>query len=129
MSASGKEGCEQMSVCSATLEDFEKLDIRVGKVVEITPYPECRYSTHILLVNELGTKKSLAKLAPNYADSDVLGRQVLCVVNFPPRQIGKHHSEVLTLGYPRRKWKRGAASSRYGCATRRQTVLERFLVC
>ena len=99
----GKEGCEQMSVGSATLEDFEKLDIRVGKVVEITPYPEGRYSTHILLVNfgsELGTKKSLAKLAPNYADSDILGRQVLCVVNFPPRQIGKHQSEVLTLGVP-----------------------------
>ena len=49
---------------------------------------------------ELGTKKSLAKLAPNYRGNEVVGRPVLCVVNFPPRQIGKHQSEVLTLGVP-----------------------------
>lgn len=49
---------------------------------------------------ELGTKKSLAKLAPNYEGDQVLGRMVLCVTNFPPRQIGKHKSEVLTLGVP-----------------------------
>jgi tRNA-binding protein len=103
MSASREKGCEQMSVGSATVEDFERLDIRVGKVVEVTPFPEGRYSTHVLLVDfgsELGSRKSLAKLAPNYAASDILGRQVLCIVNFLPRQIGKHQSEVLTLGVP-----------------------------
>ncbi len=87
----------------ATLEDFEKLDIRVGKVIEVTPFPEGKYSSHILLIDfgpELGTKKSLAKLVPNYEGDEILGRQVLCVVNFPPRQIGKHQSEVLTLGVP-----------------------------
>jgi len=86
-----------------TFEDFEKLDIRVGKVVKVTPFPEGKYSTHILLIDfgsELGEKKSLAKLVPNYEGAEVVGRQVLCVVNFPPRQIGKHQSEVLTLGVP-----------------------------
>lgn len=88
---------------TVTSEDFEKLDIRVGTVIEVTPFPEGRYSTHILLIelgSVLGTRKSLAKLTPNYEGDEVLGRQVLCVVNFPPRQIGKHQSEVLTLGVP-----------------------------
>jgi tRNA-binding protein len=94
-----------MSKTSATVtfEDFEKIDIRVGRVVEVKPFPEGRYSTHVLLIDfgpDLGTKKSLAKLAPNYEGPEVVGRQVLAVVNFPPRQIGKHLSEVLTLGLP-----------------------------
>jgi tRNA-binding protein len=86
-----------------TVEDFEKLDIRVGWVVQAQPFPEGRYSTHLLLIDlgpGLGTKKSLAKLAPNYEGNEVVGRLVLAVVNFPPRQIGKHQSEVLTLGVP-----------------------------
>jgi tRNA-binding protein len=87
----------------ATLEDFEKLDIRVGVVAEVKPFSQGRHSTHILMIDlgqELGVKKSLAKLAPNYEGQELVGRQVLCVVNFPPRQIGKHLSEVLTLGVP-----------------------------
>jgi tRNA-binding protein len=86
-----------------TIEDFQKLDIRVGRVVDVQPFLEGRYSTHILMIDfgpELGTKKSLAKLAPNYEGNEVVGRLVLCVVNFPPRQVGKHKSEVLTLGVP-----------------------------
>ncbi len=92
-----------MSEQSATTEDFEKLDIRVGQVIDVQPFPEGRYSTHILMIDfgsELGTKKSLAKLAPNYKGSELIGRQVLAVLNFPPRQIGKHLSEMLTLGVP-----------------------------
>ncbi len=92
-----------MSEDWASISDFEKLDIRVGKIVEVTPFPEGKYSTHILLIDfgtSLGTRKSLAKLAPNYAGAELLERQVLCVVNFSPRQIGKHQSEVLTLGVP-----------------------------
>lgn len=88
---------------TVTFEDFQKLDIRVGRVIDVQPFPEGRYSTHILLIDfgpELGTKKSLAKLAPNYAGPELIGRQVLAVVNFPSRQIGKHLSEVLTLGVP-----------------------------
>jgi tRNA-binding protein len=87
----------------ATVEDFEQLDIRVGRVVEVQPFPDGRYSTHVLMIDfgpGLGTKKSLAKLAPNYEGNEIVGRLVLCVVNFPPRQIGKHQSEVLTLGGP-----------------------------
>ena len=87
----------------ATLEDFQKIDIRVGIVTEITPFSGGKYSTHILMIDfgqELGVKKALARLAPNYHGQELVGRQVLCVVNFPPRQIGKHQSEVLTLGVP-----------------------------
>jgi len=92
-----------MSETIVAVEDFEKLDIRVGRVIDVQPFPEGRYSTHILMIDfgpDLGTKKSLAKLAPNYDGPEVVGRQVLAVVNFPPRQIGKHLSEVLTLGVP-----------------------------
>ena len=85
------------------IEDFEKLDIRVGRVVDIQSFPEGRYSTHILMIDfgeALGIKKSLAKLAPNYDGPELLGSLVLAVVNFPTRQIGKHLSQVLTLGVP-----------------------------
>jgi tRNA-binding protein len=88
---------------TATIADFERIDIRVGRVVEVHPFPEGRHSTHVLRIDfgpALGVKKSLAKLAPNYAGSEVVGRLVLAVVNFPPRQIGGHQSEVLTLGVP-----------------------------
>jgi tRNA-binding protein len=87
----------------ATLEDFLAIDVRVGRVVSAEPFPEGKYSTHILMIDfgpEIGVKKSLAKLAPNYAYAPLVGTQVLAVVNFPPRQIGKHLSECLTLGLP-----------------------------
>ena len=92
-----------MSDTPASIEDFQKLDIRVGRIVEASPFPEGKHSSHVLLIDfgqELGTKKSLAKLAPNYESAKLVGREVLSVVNFPPRQIGKHLSEVLTLGVP-----------------------------
>jgi tRNA-binding protein len=85
----------------ATFEEFLAIDIRLGRVVSCEPFPEGKYSTHILTIDfgpEIGEKKSLAKLKPNYEGSELVGRQVLGVVNFPPRQIGKHFSEVLTLG-------------------------------
>lgn len=87
----------------ASMDDFQRLDIRVGQVLEVIPFPEGRYSTHIIRIDfggAIGIKKSLAKLSPNYDGVDLTGRQLLCVVNFPPRQIGKHLSEVLTLGVP-----------------------------
>lgn len=82
-------------------QDFEKIDIRVGQVVEVNDFPEGKYSTHILMIDfgpEIGHKRSLARLAPNYKGLELIGRQVLGVVNFPPKQIGKYQSEVLTLG-------------------------------
>lgn len=86
----------------ATIEDFEKIDIRIGRVLSVEPFPEGKYSTHVLVIDvgeEIGKKKSLARLAPHYGE-EIVGRLVGCVVNFPPRQIGKHQSEVLTLGFP-----------------------------
>lgn len=87
----------------ATLDDFQKLDIRVGRITESADFPEGKSSTHILTIDlgdGHGLRKSLARLQPNYRNEDLVGRLVLCVVNFPPRQIGRHRSEVLTLGVP-----------------------------
>ena len=87
----------------ATIEEFQAIDIRTGRVMSVEPFPEGKYSTHILMIDcgaEIGMKKSLAKLAPVYQGPELIGKEVLCIVNFPPRQIGKHFSEVLTLGVP-----------------------------
>lgn len=90
----------------AIYEDFQKLDIRVGKIVEAENFPEARkasYKLKIDLGEEVGIKKSCAQLPQNYKIEDLIGKQVLCVVNFPPRQIGPAVSEVLTLGLPDNK--------------------------
>lgn len=90
----------------ATYEDFQKLDIRVGKIVEAENFPEARkpsYKLKIDLGEEIGVKKSCAQLPQNYKIDELIGKQVLCVVNFPPRQIGPAVSEVLTLGVPNDK--------------------------
>jgi tRNA-binding protein len=87
----------------ATYDDFLKLDIRVGTVVEAAPFPEARKPAIRLVIDfggEIGRKKSSAQITRNYEPSALLGRQVLAVVNFPPRQIGPMMSEVLTLGVP-----------------------------
>lgn len=87
---------------SITWQDFERVDIRVGRVIDVQPFPEGKYSTHILKIDfgeELGVKKSPARLAPNYTGPELINRQVLAVVNFEPKQIGTHKSEVLTLGF------------------------------
>lgn len=86
----------------ATFEDFQKIDIRVGKIIEAELLPDGKYSTHRLLIDfgpDTGKKKSCARLL-KYEPGELRGRLVLGVVNFPPRQIGKHFSEVLVLGVP-----------------------------
>ncbi len=87
----------------ATIDDFHKLDIRAGRIVDVVDFPEARKPSYILTIDfggEVGTKKSSAQLATNYKKEQLKGRMVLGVVNFPPRQIGKFLSEVLTLGVP-----------------------------
>ena len=83
--------------------DFEKVDIRVGRVVRAEPFPEARKPAYKLWIDfgaPIGEKRSSAQLTNRYRLEDLLGRLVLAVVNMPPRQIGPFVSEVLTLGVP-----------------------------
>ena len=88
---------------SISFDDFLRVDIRVGTIVEALPFPEARKPAYKLTIDfgpEIGRKKSSAQITRNHALDALVGRQVLAVVNFPPRQIGPFMSEVLTLGLP-----------------------------
>lgn len=87
----------------ASIEDFQKLDIRVGRIVEAREFPEARKPAYRLRIDfgpEIGVKQSSAQLPQNYQLAELEGKLVLGVVNFPPRKIGPVTSEVLTLGVP-----------------------------
>ncbi len=87
----------------ATIEDFQKLDVRVGKIIEISDFPEARkpmYKLKIDFGEEVGIKQSCAQLTQNYTKESLLEKKILGIVNFPPRKIGPEISEVLTLGVP-----------------------------
>lgn len=88
---------------TVSFDDFLKIDIRVGKIVRAEPYPEARKPAIKLWVDfgpEIGEKRSSVQITDHYREGELPGKQVLAVVNFPPRQIGKFISEVLVLGLP-----------------------------
>ncbi len=87
----------------ATIEDFQKLDIRVGRIIEVNDFPEAKkpaYKLKIDFGSEIGVKNSSVQIVALYKKEELIGKLVLGVVNFPSRKIGPFESEVLTLGVP-----------------------------
>lgn len=87
----------------ATIDDFNKLDVRVGKIVEVQDFPEARKLAYKLKIDfgpEVGVKNSSVQIVVLYKKEELMGKLVLGIVNFPPRMIGPFESEVLTLGVP-----------------------------
>lgn len=85
------------------MDDFLRVDVRVGRVTQAEPYPEARMPAIKLWIDfgdDVGVKKTSAQITAHYDPDQIIGKQVLAVVNFPPRQIGKFMSEVLVLGMP-----------------------------
>lgn len=90
----------------ATIEEFNQIEIRCGKITEVLEFPEARKPSYKLQIDfgpDIGVRKSCAQLPLNYAPEQLVGKLVAAVVNFPPRKIGPAISEVLVLGFPDRQ--------------------------
>lgn len=90
------------SMTDLTYDEFQRVDIRVGTIIDVQEFPEARRPAWKLWIDfgaEIGTRKTSAQIT-NYTREELMGRQVAGVVNFPPKQIGKFMSECLTLGFP-----------------------------
>jgi len=93
----------ETDVSEISFDDFQKVDVRVGTVVDAQPFPEARRPAIKLWVDfgdAIGVRKTSAQLTVHYTPEELVGRQVAAVVNFPPKQIGKFMSEILVLGFP-----------------------------
>ncbi len=96
-------GAMAASAATISYADFDRVDIRVGRIVDVQDFPEARKPAYKLLIDfgpAIGVKKSSAQATALYSKADLHGRLVMAVVNFPPKQIGPYMSEVLTLGVP-----------------------------
>ena len=84
-------------------KEFEQVELRVGTVIEVKDFPEARKPAYKLIIdfgNDIGLKKSSAQITEHYKKSDLIGRQIIAVINFPPKQIGPFMSECLVTGLP-----------------------------
>ena len=88
-------------MATITWPDFEKIELRTGTIIKVEDFPEAKKPSYKLLIDlgELGMKKSSAQITALYSKKELIGKQVICVTNFPPRQIANFMSEVLTTGF------------------------------